>query len=147
MAQDENSFLMGGGVPGFKFSEIGATVKGKVVSTELQQQRDYDDQSKLLFWDDGSPRQQLKVVLASDERDPQIADDEGHRAIFVKGQLQTAVRDAVRAAGAKGLEVGGTLAVRYDSDGLKSNPRHNPPKIYKAKYEVPVAAAVSVEDF
>jgi hypothetical protein len=142
---DINNFLMGGGVGGFKFDAIGATVKGEIVSADLQQQRDIKT-GEPLTWDSGEPRMQVKIVIATDARDSD--EDNGHRAIYVKGQMQQAVREAVRSAGATALEVGGTLAVRYDGDGEPTKRGFNAPKLYKAKYEAPVAkpAAVNVAD-
>lgn len=109
-AQD---FLMGGGVPSaFKKDDgIGVTKGGQLTEQpEVKQQTDFDT-GELLFWDDGSPRKQLVVTVQTTERDPMEADDTGLRRFYVKGNLQRAVRDAVRASGAKGLEVGGTLQV------------------------------------
>lgn len=129
-------FLMGGGIPSAKFPTIGTTVTGTVArEPEVQQQTDFDS-GKPLHWDDGKPKLQAKVVLATTERDPQIPDDDGERAVYVKGQLQKAVAQAVRGAGAKRLEVGGTLSVTYIADGERKG-KLNPPKVYSAKYEPP----------
>jgi hypothetical protein len=58
----------------------------------------------------------------------------------VPNGITRAVADAVRAAGRTGLpEVGGTLAVRYDSDGQASKAGMNPPKIYRAQYAPPTS--------
>lgn len=129
-------FLMGGGSPSAKFPTIGTTVTGTVArEPEVMQQTDFDS-GKPLFWDDGKPKLQAKVVLATTERDPLISDDDGERAVYVKGQLQKAVAQAVRSAGARLLEVGGTLSVTYIADGERKG-KLNPPKVYSAKYEPP----------
>lgn len=134
---DADSLLMGGGIPSAKFPNIGDTVTGVIESKpEVQQQRDYDT-DELLWWDDGKPRLQIKVVLRTNQRDPDIDDDQGLRALYLKAQLQSAVRDAVKASGAKGLEVGGTLTVTYDHDGVTNNKKFNPPKQYVASYTPP----------
>jgi hypothetical protein len=76
-----NALLMGGGVPAAKFAHHGDTVGGTIVSEpEVQQQRDFVS-GALLFWDDGSPRNQIKVVLDTGTTDPSIPDDDGHRAL------------------------------------------------------------------
>lgn len=139
---DPNDFLMASGVTSFKFDPIGTTIKGPIVSLDLHQQKDFTS-GALLTWEDGRPKMQLRVVLATDARDND--EDDGHRAIYVKGQLQQAVRDAVKAAGAAKIEVGGTLAVRYDSDGEPPKRGLNAPKIYKAKYEAPAAQTTAVD--
>jgi len=108
----------------------------------MQQQRDFTTQAPLV-WDDGRPRQQLRVVLATDLRDGD--DDNGHRAIYVKGNMQAAVRDAIKAAGASKIEVGGTLAVRYVGDGEPPKRGLNAPKEYKAKYEAPTGQTTAVD--
>jgi hypothetical protein len=125
---------MGGGVKSAKFEKPGATVKGAIArKPELQQQRDFDS-GKPLTWDDGAPRQQIKVVLVTAEKDD--SDDSGERALYLKGGLLKAVQAAVKKAGAKGLEVGGKLAVKYTGDGEKKG-KLNPAKLYAAAYEAP----------
>ena len=138
--QDANDFLMSGGVKSAKFDKIGAVVKGAIARTpEVQDQRDFDS-GKVLTWDDGSPRKQIKVVLKTDSKDDE--DDNGERAIYLKGNLLNAIRQAVKAAEAKGLEVGGKLIVKYVKDGERKG-KLNPPKQYQAKYEAPDPMAVA----
>jgi hypothetical protein len=139
---DPNEFLLASGIPSFKFEKHGDTAKGPIVSLEMQQQRDFTTQAPMT-WDDGRPRMQLRAVLATDQRDGD--DDDGHRAIYVKGQMQQAVRDAIKTAGATKIEVGGILAVRYDSDGEPPKRGLNAPKLYKAKYEAPTAQTTAVD--
>lgn len=135
-----NDFLMSGGTTSAKFPEIGATVTGSIIrEPEVQQQRDFQT-GEPKFWDDGKPMQQLQVVLSTDQRDPENPDDEGERAVYIKGQMQKAVREAVRKSGAKGLAVGGKLTVTYTADG-EAKGRLNPPKIYAAAYEPPSVSA------
>lgn len=141
LIDDANDFLMSGGIPSAKFPEVGATVTGRITQRpEVQQQRDFDT-GELLTWDDGTPRKQVKVVLATDERDPEIPDDDGTRAVYVKANLQKAVQQALRKAGAR-LEVGGVLTITYVADGEVKRRGMNPPKLYVAEYVPPTAAAV-----
>ncbi len=137
---DANDYLMSGGVKSAKFEKPGATIKGAIArKPELQQQRDFDKGTPLT-WDDGSARQQIKVVLSTSEKDDE--DDNGERAIYLKGGMLKAVQAAVKAAGAKGLEVGGKLIVKYTKDGEKKG-KLNAPKLYQAKYEAPDPVAVA----
>ncbi|ELP62821.1 hypothetical protein PV735_11215 [Streptomyces turgidiscabies] len=131
---DANTFLMGGGgAPTAKFPTPGTTIGGPIAEPpQLEQQRDIKTGEKK-FWGDGDPMMQLVVTVATDQRDHAIEDDDGKRRIFVKGQMKAAVADAVREAGAKGLEVGGTLWVRYTHDG-QAQQGMSPPKQYQAKY-------------
>lgn len=140
MTQDANDYLMGGGVTSAKFEKPGAKVSGTIArKPELQQQRDFDKGTPLT-WDDGSPRQQIKVVLATDAHDDE--EDNGERALYLKGGLLKAVQAAVKAAKEKGLEVGGKLAVKYTKDGEKKG-KLNAPKLYVAKYEAPDPLAMA----
>ncbi|GEM_PF-4196668 len=135
-----DDFLMGGGVPSAKFPAIGATVTGRITERPtVEQQRDYTT-GELKFWDDGKAQMQLVVTLATSERDPANPEDDGARRLYVKGQLKNAVAQAVRAAGARGLEDGGTLTVTYSHDGVAKNPRFNAPKNFTVQY-VPAAIA------
>lgn len=144
-SSDPNAFLMNAGTKSFKFDQHGATVKGPIVSLDMQQQRDIKS-GQPKYWDEAKaqPMMQLKVVLQTDERDGE--DDDGQRAIYVKGQMQQAVRDAIKVAGAMTIEEGGTLAVKYVKDGVATTVGFNPPKEYAAQYKPPVAAAVAVTD-
>lgn len=139
---DPNDFLLASGVPSFKFEKIGDTFRGEIISLDMQQQRDFTSQAPLT-WDDGRPRMQLRIVGVTDQRDGD--DDNGHRAIYVRGNMQAAVRDAIKAAGAAKIEVGGTLAVRYSGDGEPPKKGLNAPKEYKAKYEPPTAQTTAVD--
>jgi hypothetical protein len=144
---DVNAFLMASGTKSFKFDAIGKTIKGTIESAEIQQQRSIDDGTPL-YWDDAKtqPKNQVRIVLQTEEREND--DDDGRRAVYVKGQMQNAVRDAVIAAGVDKLEEGGTLAVQYQSDGEPPKRGMNAPKLYKAQYKPPsiTPAAVAVDD-
>lgn len=134
-----NEMLMGGGIPAAKFDQVGVTLSGTIATPpEVQQQRDFTT-GELLTWDDGNPRQQIKVILDTEQRDPADPYDDGQRALYIKSGLMKAVRTAIRAAGAKGMEVGGKLTVRYTGDGEPPKRGMNPPKQYTAVYEAPAA--------
>lgn len=136
-----DDFLMGGGAPSAKFPAIGALVAGRIATQPtVEQQRDYTT-GELKFWKDGNPMMQLVVTLATNDRSPEITDDDGTRRLYVKGQMKTAIQQAVKTAGARGLEVGGVLTVRYVSDGPQDNPRFSPPKQFTAHF----APAAQVE--
>lgn len=140
---DPNDFLLGTGIPSFPFKEHGDTAKGPIVSLDMQQQRDFNT-GLGLTWDNGDPKMQLRAVLATDQRNDD--NDNGHRAVYVKGQMQQAVRDAIKKAGAQKIEVGGVLAIRYEGDGEPPKKGLNAPKQYVAKYEPPAPASVDADD-
>jgi hypothetical protein len=142
---DPNDWLMSGGAKSAKFPEVGTVVKGTIVSPPtLSQQTDFTT-GALKTWDDNKPMMQLVVTIATDERDPDEPDDDGLRSLYVKGAMQAAVKDAIRKAGAKGLEVGGTIAVKYTGDGVAKQRGMNPPKQFACQYQAPAAKAA--EDF
>lgn len=129
---DADKFLMGG-APSAKFQSIGDKVSG-VISDEpaIQQQTDFDT-GEPLTWQDGSPRNQLVVTLATDLRDD--ADDDGTRRVYLKSNSQKAVTTALKQVGAPGLRVGGHLTLTYSANGPKG--RGMPPKLYTAVYVPP----------
>lgn len=144
-SNDPNSFLLGGGGSSAKFDQPGDTVAGTITSTEVREQTDIQT-GKPLTWDNGDPRMQLVVSLQTDLRDDN--DDDGVRAVYVKGSkkpgsksLHDAVRAAVQSAGAKGLEVGGTLSVSYVGDEPSQTRGFSPRKLYEARYAAPDKAA------
>jgi hypothetical protein len=140
---DANELLMGGGRAAAKFPTIGTTITGRIAQTpQARQQTDIETGEPLTFAN-GDPRMQIVVTLATAERDPTDADDDGERALYIKGNMLTAIRDAVRKTGAKGLEVGGTLTITYTADGEKKNRAFNAPKLYAAVYVPPSAAAAN----
>jgi hypothetical protein len=142
---DANAFLMTSSVRSFKFERHSDTAKGTIASLDMQQQRDLKTGAPK-NWDDGRPMMQLRVVLATDAHDDD--EDDGLRAVYVRGQMQQAVRDAIKGAGVSIIEAGGILAVQYVGNGEKTNPAFNPPKQYRAKYEPPTkeTATVSADD-
>jgi hypothetical protein len=134
VSTDPNAFLMGGGIASAKFKEIGDTVKGVIADQpELRQQTDFKTGAPK-FWNDGKPMMQLVVTLSTDERDPADPEDDGSRRVYIKGKLQQAVAQAVRKAGAKGLEVGGTLQVSYVGNDAPKVRGEDGAKLYTAEY-------------
>ncbi|MGW2213274.1 hypothetical protein ACWCV3_28745, partial [Streptomyces sp. NPDC001781] len=120
---------------------------------------DYDDPSKVLTWNDGSPRYHLRVTL-EDTGSTQRWDgdteqwvntddtDDGSRALYVKGQMAKAFRDAVRKAGEKQPEVGGYLKVTYVRNGQrKEGSRGKPPKEYTVEYLPPARNPKGAQQF
>jgi hypothetical protein len=144
ITQDANSFLMGSSARGFKFTEPGDKVSGRIVSLDMQQQRDFST-GKPKFWndDENQPMMQLRIILQTELADDK--DDDGQRAVYVKGEMQKAVKAALAESGAKQIEEGATLRVKFTGLGAKEG-NLNAPKLYQAQYEPP-AQGVSVDDF
>jgi len=146
---DVNAFLMGGGVRSAKFEKPGDKVSGTIVAAEVTQQTDLTTGAPKT-WDNGDPMMQLVVTLATDQRDPEDPDDTGERKLYLKGSKPTtslgAVKGAIKAAGAKGIEVNGTLQLAYTGDGEPTKRGFNAPKEYVAKYQAPAPIDQSAVD-
>lgn len=136
---DVDRMLLGGGSPSAKFPAIGAIVRGTITEKPVVKQQT-DMNGGLKTFDNGDPMMQIIVTVQTDERDPEIEDDDGVRRIFVKGNMLKATREAVRAAG-KSLEVGGVFAVQYTGDGVASQRGFTAPKLYAVAYQPPASAA------
>src|SRR5215211_6098948 len=138
---------MQGGIPSAKFPAVGAIVKGKIIASEVAQQRDVDT-GQPKTWSDGNPMLQLVITLETDETDPNMDDDTGHRKLYAKGGGDKAmlgvIRAAIKAAGSTKIENCATLTVKYIGDGERKKAAFDPPKQYAAKYEPPPAAGVNV---
>jgi hypothetical protein len=133
---DVNDLIMGGGAPTAKFPTIGTKHVGRIIASAVQQATEYGTQEPKT-WPNGDPVMEAVITLATDERDADISNDDGTRRVYASGNMLAAIRTAVQTAGAAGIELGGTLAVLYDSDGTPSKPGFNPPKQYRAQYVAP----------
>lgn len=135
----EQDFLMGGGGPKSAFTKYDApgTVRGgEILEYRYTQQTDMKTREKK-FWKDGNPMMQLEVTVSTDQRDPQVQDDDGRRRLFVKGEMTKAVRAAVEAATATMIAKGGTLLVQYTGDAPPAAVGLDGAKLYAAHYTAP----------
>lgn len=129
-----NDILMGGGgAPAWAFEAPGVRKVARITKPpQSKQEREYDPRNpgggKPKFFPSGDPIMGVTVEVQTNERDPQDPDDDGKRTFYIEGKrLKEAVREAVRAAGANGLEVGGTLDVtltHYDEPNDRKSGRN-----------------------
>lgn len=128
--------------------EMGDAVKGEVVEAEQIQQTSFES-GEPLFWSDGKPRMMSRVVIQTDLGDG--GDDDGKRTLYLKGgnfevadgegtSGEKALIEAMKKAGAKSIEPGGTLHVKISGQGKATTRGYRPPKLWKMKYEAPVKA-------
>lgn len=119
---DPNDFLMGGGdgVPSAKFPDPGVTVAGTITAPpKAYQEREYNQTTgrsdgEFKTFPSGDPIMGLSVDLQTAERDPQIEGDTGLRRLYVQGKLlKQTIREAILAAGGKGLEPGAHLTLTF----------------------------------
>lgn len=150
-----DDFLFGSGSASAKFDNVGDSITGQVVTTEVKQQTDIQSGNPLT-WDNGDPRMQLVVTLQTDLREPREdgTEDDGKRNLYVKGSkkagsksLHDAVASAVRAAGAQGLKPGGTLTVQYIGTEPSATRGFNDRKLYAAQYIAPDPSVASAGFF
>lgn len=119
--QDPNDFLMGGGdgIPGAKFPDPGAFLEGPIVGgPRAYQEREYNSQTKQFgagkVFPSGDPIMGVNIDIQTPYIDPTIEGDTGIRRLYIEGKLlKQAIREAVLAAGGKGLEVGGFLRLDF----------------------------------
>lgn len=137
-APSANDFLLGSGVKSASFLNIGDSHIG-TITKEPSVVQERDPQTKeLKYWaKTNEPKWQLVVTIQTQERDPQNPHDDGLRGIYASGKKKAAIADAVRASGAKGLEVGGTLQVTYIGDAPLEQGQLRASKLYTAQYARP----------
>lgn len=85
---------------------------------------------------------QIRIMLATDLRDPAIEDDDGRRTLYVKSWMRGAVGDALRKAGEKEPRVGARLTVTFTHTEAPDRPGLSKSKHYVAEY-VPAANAAA----
>lgn len=124
---DDTSAFFGGTLPAVKFDAIGESVSGEVQRVEIRQQSNFES-GELQFWPDGRPKMQAIVTL---QTDPDDEDDDGIRALYVRGYMQRAFQDAVREAKMRDLTVGSNITVTFTSEGTPPRRGANAPKEYK----------------
>ena len=139
---DVNDFLEGGGIPSAAFDDVGDSWEGTIVRLEKQQGRDLETK-ELQTWDDGSPKFIILIDIQTNVRNPDIPGDDGVRRLWVRGNMLTAIRSAMRVTQSK-LRTGGHLKVSYVRQGEQKKRGLNPPKLYEAEYTPSSKPAVSL---
>src|SRR5690606_39856948 len=127
-----------------KFPTIGTKVGGRVVrDAEEVQQRDFDT-GEPLFWPDGKPRMQLVVTVDTGQPDTDDTDDDGERAIYIKGQMLQATRMACKRAKKFKIEEGDYFAITFaEEEPLPKGKRGFLKKIYEVEF-TPASAGSSL---
>lgn len=141
-------FLFGGSAPSISWhnAKVGTQQGGIITKKEIRQQTSYEDDSVLLYWDEAKqrPRNQLVLTVQTGRNDPEREEDDGLRRLFIKGQMQKAVAQAVKEAGLKAPEVGGRVIIEFTGEEKPEDKKMNPTKLYKAYYTP--ADAVHLEE-
>ena len=148
--EDEISSLFSSSSPSARFEKPGDKIEGVVVGISTLQDRDFSTKEPLT-WPDGKPKMMLVLELQTQLKDSD--EDDGLRSVWCRGNIHTAVKDAVRKAasatkrkGDNALVMNGLLKLRLDK--LEPSGKGAPRKIYAAKLEPgePPAAAAEPAD-
>jgi hypothetical protein len=143
---DASDLLVGSSVPtlSFKDTRVGEGYEGTVVSARTVQVRNYEDPTKLEYWDDGKPKLQIEVTLATDYADPTDPDDDGQRRVFLFGQKLRAAQDEFRKKGLKKLEAGFHFKIKLVGTKPSQNKRYNDVKLYEIEID-PASSNAAVD--
>jgi hypothetical protein len=128
---DPNDLLSSKSVPSvsFKDAKVGDSFTGTITDLETAQVRNYDS-GEPEFWDDGKPKLQIVVTLATDYIDPTLEADDGTRKVYLAGQKLTAAKQAMKEAGIQKLEKGFQFTIAYVGSKPSSNKKYNDVKLY-----------------
>ncbi|WP_280431569.1 hypothetical protein [Nocardia brasiliensis] len=123
-----------------RHDEPGTAVSGLVLAQQLTNQLD-PKTKKPKTARNGRPLQQLEVtILTSLQVDP---DDDGRRLLFVKGNMQKAIKAAVLASGDSDFRNGARLCLTFTGLGAAFSADYSPPKQFAARYEPPTDASLA----
>lgn len=148
---DPRSFIMGSGCPGYSFIRPGDRIVGQIISEPKLQQmkvwRNGQPTDELAVWPSGDPKLQLAFQVQTQFRNyegirepKREAPDDGRRTVYVNGKhREAALRQAIRAAGAEWLEVGGWYDETYTGDDYESKAGIKP-KLAEIRYQGPSPA-------
>lgn len=127
-----DDLLAGGGSKSLSFKDfsVGDSYTGVIASLRTVQVRNYDDPTKLEFWDDGKPKLQIEVTLDTDYKDPADDEDTGERRVFLFGQKLTAAKEEMKRKGMAKLEIGSQFTITLTGTKPAKNPRYNDVKLY-----------------
>jgi uncharacterized protein with beta-barrel porin domain len=126
---DPNSLLNGKSVPSisFKDAKVGDAYTGTITALETAQVRNYES-GEPEFWEDGNPKLQIVLTLATEYGDG--AEDDGDRKVYLFGQKLQAAKAALKEAGLAKLEIGSTFTITYSGTKPSSNKKYNDVKLY-----------------
>lgn len=127
-----DDLLSGGGAPSLSFKDatVGDAYEGTIADLRAVQVRNYEDPTKLEFWDDGKPKMQIEVTLDTDYADPSDPDDDGKRRVFLFGQKLRAAKEELAKKGFKTFEIGMNFKITLSGTKPSQNKRYNDVKLY-----------------
>lgn len=134
------SLFNSGGGKAAKFPQIGATITGKIAQMPFEKQATEFGTNRPATWPNGDPKLDVVVPLTETNAPREDGNDDGDRTIYVSsGKMKRAIANAIQAAGADDVAVGGLLTVTYVADDPNSKNPANPAKLYEASYTPPAS--------
>lgn len=141
-----------GGGKSWSPDDVGDMIAGTILGIKRVQQTSFDDGTPLT-WSNGDPRMQTVVELQTDQGD---GDDDGVRSVWLKGgnfeiaegsglSGEKALAAAAKEAGAKSIDEGAKLKVRFSGKSKPTTRGYQPARLYEMKYEAPVASVSATE--
>jgi uncharacterized protein with beta-barrel porin domain len=126
---DPNDLLSGKSVPSisFKDAKVGDSFTGVITELETAQVRNYETGDPE-FWEDGNPKLQIVVTLATEYGDG--VEDDGERKVYLFGQKLQAAKAAMKEANVTKLEKGFGFTITFAGEKPSSNKKYNNVKLY-----------------
>lgn len=133
---DPNDLLGTRSIPSisFKDAEVGASFMGTIGDLRTVQVRSFDT-GEPEYWDDGKPKLQIEVTLATDYIDESIEEDDGTRRVYLFGQKLAAAKQEMKAKGFGKLEKGMKFTITFVGEKPASNKKYNNVKLYGIELE------------
>jgi hypothetical protein len=133
-----DDFMGGETLPAFRFADVGDTIRGQLINVTKLEDKSPDGTVKK--WADGSPMHVF--VFDLDEN----MDGKADWAVWVRGNMVTAVREAMRTAGLKPSDRP-ILTIKHTELGEPTKKGYSPPKLFRAKAEAAKPIAQVDNDF
>lgn len=128
---DPNDLLGTRSIPAlsFKDAKVGTAYTGTITDLRTVQVRSYDS-GEPEYWDDGKPKLQIEVTLATEYLNPELEEDDGTRRVFLFGQKLAAAKQEMKSKGFSKLEKGMQFTITFSGEKPASNKKYNNVKLY-----------------
>ena len=133
---DPNDLLGTRSIPSisFKDASVGDAFTGTITDLRTVQVRSYDS-GEPEFWDDGKPKLQIEVTLATEYLDSGVEEDDGTRRVYLFGQKLSAAKLEMKSKGIAKLEKGMGFTITFAGEKPASNKKYNNVKLYGIEIE------------
>lgn len=136
MLPDPNDLLGTRSIPSISFKDVkvGTSFTGTITDLRTVQVRSYDT-GEPEFWDDGKPKLQIEVTLATSYLDASLEGDDGTRRVYLFGQKLAAAKQEMKNKGFSKLEKGMKFTISFVGEKPASNKKYNNVKLYGIELE------------